>query len=272
MPYNSVESARKDIKALKNKTDKEVEQFIAVFNKIMEDSPDMDESEAIKIALGSIKVEKRTMNDVNEEIVMLIKKAVPLANIVDYDVNYIYITLDDEYYRVRYVREDEAFKITDGIEKVFKDTRYMPMSQEGFVYESHKTVMKYKEFQEEQMIAIEPLYCKFDDVDADNEYMSLETIYKMVESMNNAINEGKLESHYPHGQKVKYFSIQKAWVNEVDCYIGEKFCPFGIPLAKVKFHDKDFWKRRKEGKILGLSIGARCTAKREVVEDEKDED
>lgn len=114
-----------------------------------------------------------------------------------------------------------------------------------------------KQFNEEEQIAIEPMYCGPMQVDGHGEYMTEETIRGMVDSANDAIEKGKLSGGVFHKENLDEIEILKAWVNECDCIIGDTEVPEGQPIVKVKFHDTDLWNLRKEGKLRGLSIGGK---------------
>lgn len=122
----------------------------------------------------------------------------------------------------------------------------------------NKNALIIKQFDDEEMVAIEPLYAAPDSADGDDEGMSLETIKGMVASANVAIEKGALQSKYFHKEVTEDFHFVKAWVNECDCYIGEHFVPEGQPIMKVQFTNELAWEARKSGDLMGLSIGARA--------------
>lgn len=109
-------------------------------------------------------------------------------------------------------------------------------------------------FNEEEMISIEPLYCKSMDADAHNQGMTEQEIRKMVDNIN--LNITKISGNIAHLFNTNGFYFVKAWVNEVDCIIGSEFVPEGQPIIKVQFTDKTLWEMRKTGQLQGLSIGA----------------
>jgi hypothetical protein len=113
-----------------------------------------------------------------------------------------------------------------------------------------------KQLDQEKMEAIEWLYPVEED-DLHGERMDREEIRKMVENLNKANEEKKLTNAVDHLFKSEGWHLVKAWVNECDCMVGDTFVPEGWPLAKTKFTNPDLWKARKEGNLLGLSIGAR---------------
>ncbi|UUW39736.1 putative serine protease domain-containing protein [Vibrio phage VPMCC14] len=109
-------------------------------------------------------------------------------------------------------------------------------------------------FNEEQMIAIEPLYCKPMEADLHEEGMTEEEIRKMVSNIN--ANLDKISGNIGHALNTEGFHFIKAWVNECDCIIGDEIVPEGQPIIKVQFVDEKLWELRKSGKLQGLSIGA----------------
>ncbi len=111
-----------------------------------------------------------------------------------------------------------------------------------------------KQFNEEDMVAIEPLYINIEEVDAHGDGMLLSEIRKMVEDFNTNIDN--IQGNIHHQYMTQGFQPVKAWVNEVDCYIGETLVPEGQPIVKVQFHDSTLWEARKDGELRGLSIGA----------------
>lgn len=109
-------------------------------------------------------------------------------------------------------------------------------------------------FNEEQMVSVEPLYCKPMDCDAHNQGMTEEEIRKMVDNINANIH--KISGNIAHLFNTSGFYFVKAWVNECDCMIGSEFVPAGQPIIQVQFTDKTLWEMRKTGQLQGLSIGA----------------
>lgn len=112
-----------------------------------------------------------------------------------------------------------------------------------------------KQFDEELMESIEVLYCAPLEADAHDEGMTSLEIEKMVDNFNTHIH--KIKGNFGHAVNTDKFSPVKAWVNPVDCTIGDQFVPEGLPLLKLKFHDQTTWEQRKNGLFEGVSIGAR---------------
>lgn len=114
-----------------------------------------------------------------------------------------------------------------------------------------------KQFDEEQMIAWEPLYIEPDGVDGHGWTASADVLKAMVESCNEAIKDGRLIAKYNHTEVTDDFEWVEAISCPFDCYVGDKFIPEGQPLIKSQFKNKEAWEERKSGKICGPSIGAK---------------
>ncbi len=206
--------------------------------------------------------------------------------LVDFDDTYVYFEVSqfDELvtYRVTYSFENTSVSLGDTTERVVRTTEFKPV-ESGEVEETEveksilKTLTKFfggskqnthqviKQFDEEEMVAIERLYTCAGEVDGHGDTLNLEETRGMVESLNKAIEDGSLQSSFFHTHQTNTFTIEKAWVNETDCTIGDSLVKEGQPIVKVQFHDKDAWELRKEGTLQGLSIGA--TGTREVIEE-----
>lgn len=116
------------------------------------------------------------------------------------------------------------------------------------------TIIKQNKFDEEQMQVIEVLYCPPEHDDLHGERMSEEEIRKMVDNFNTNIDN--VSGNLGHIKNTDKFQPVKAWVNEVDCYIGEELVVEGTPLVKIQFNDAELYQARKDGVLKGLSIGA----------------
>lgn len=117
-----------------------------------------------------------------------------------------------------------------------------------------KSLPVIKELNDEEMIAIEPMYTTPDTADAHEDGMSETEIRKMVDNANKNIK--KIRGNIQHTMDTDGFHFLKFWVNETECYIGGNLVPEGIPIAKVQFTDPKLWELRKNGTLRGLSIGA----------------
>ena len=76
----------------------------------------------------------------------------------------------------------------------------------------------------------------------------------MVDNFNQNISN--VSGNLGHLKNTDKFKPVKAWVNEVDCYIGDEFVVEGTPLVKIQFYDPELYQARKDGILKGLSIGA----------------
>lgn len=124
-----------------------------------------------------------------------------------------------------------------------------------------------KQFNDEEMIAYEPLYIAVGEVDGHGDTIdSVEEMESLVKSFNEANEKGVLQSSLFHKHKTNAFKVVKAWVNECECMIGDHLVPEGQPLVKIKFHSHKAWELRKEGRLCGVSIGARAMEVEEVEE------
>ena len=150
----------------------------------------------------------------------------------------------------KYLSTDSVITKTTAESKIFKFlSKYFGGSEDN----SHLAVIK--QFQEEEMIAVEPLYCLADEADAHKEGMTQETIRKMVDNFNTNIDN--ISGNISHVAMTDGFAPIKAWVNECECMIGDEYVPEGQPIVKVKFFNEVLWEARKAGELGGVSIGAK---------------
>ena len=122
--------------------------------------------------------------------------------------------------------------------------------------QKNKHIMKMEEINKEKMEAVEILYCPPDVVDAHGDYMTREDIEYMVKNFNDNIRDIPINISHAVNLPPSIVYPVKAWVNETDCYIGDTFIPEGTPLVKIKFEDPELWEMRKNGTLMGVSIGA----------------
>jgi hypothetical protein len=154
--------------------------------------------------------------------------------------------------------------VEKSLDEPITESRLMKVLDKFFGGPKQNTRQVIKQFDEEDMIAIEPLYIAAGEVDGVGDTISLEDTHGMVDSLNKAITDGRLQSGLFHKHKTDTFTIEKAWVNEVACTIGETDIPAGQPIVKVQFHNEAAWELRKSGELSGLSIGARATEIEEI--------
>ena len=112
----------------------------------------------------------------------------------------------------------------------------------------------------EKCSASNPLYTAPLQADGDGDMMSAETIEGMVDSINKANDDGRLQSGLFHKHNTDTWHLDKAWVNPTECVIGGTVVPEGQPIAKTVFTNEAAFELRKSGEIAGLSIGARAKA------------
>jgi hypothetical protein len=207
--------------------------------------------------------------------------------LMDYDDTYIYFEVWTEgngykTYRDTYSFNGTSATFSNSIEEVVRQTEYEVVQTEADIERSLtdkivSTIEKYfggskksnqiiKQFDDEEMIAIEPLYIAAGEVDAVGDTYDLEDAYEMVANFNKAIEEKTISHGLFHKSKTKSYSFIKAWVNECECTIGETLVKEGQPIVKVQFHNKEAWELRKSGELMGLSIGAKAIF--EELEDE----
>lgn len=205
--------------------------------------------------------------------------------LIDYDDQYVYFEVwdDGEYvnYRDSYDFNGTSATFGDSLVKVVRTTNYETVedqtSEEDLDRSIGDKVTEFlrkhfggsgsrgnklpviKQFDQEQMISIEPLYVAIDDVDAVGDtYYDAETCYQMVESLNKSLKDGILKSNYFHKVMTDDFTVVKAWVNECDCMIGDNLVREGLPLVKLQFNNETAWELRKSGELMGVSIGAKA--------------
>jgi len=245
----------------------------------------MDKVNEILKAAG-VAIEKNTDNDKRSIISNAIRAEYPdtYPYLVDYDDEYIYFEVytGEGYknFRAGYTFSGVSVDIESDPEEVVKLTEYRVVKNDlstekgllnfitkhfGGTKGSGKTVLK--QFQEEEMVAIEKLYIHPEDVDGVGDTISLEDTRGMVDSLNKAIEAGTLQHGLFHKHKIDSFSVVKAWVAETDCIIGETEIREGQPLIKVQFHNETAWELRKSGEIAGISIGAKATEIEELTDD-----
>lgn len=122
-----------------------------------------------------------------------------------------------------------------------------------------------KQFDEEEMIAVEKLFIVPNTFDAHEHTISDDDTEVMVKSFSDSLTSGKLKFSLFHTHETNTFKTLRAWINPIDCMIGETFVPRGQPLCENKFLNKAAWEDRKTNGLAGVSIG--CRAKLVDVED-----
>ena len=122
-------------------------------------------------------------------------------------------------------------------------------------FEKDKPEVIIKQFDDEQMISIEPLYITAGTVDLHKDTAGLESIRHLVDSTNKLIDKGEMPAGLFHLHKTNVFSWERAWVQEVDAKIGDSIVKAGTPLITAKWHNKQAWEDKKSGVLGAPSIG-----------------
>lgn len=219
-------------------------------------------------------INKMTYADKRE----LLQKKLPSGWIVDMEDSFFYAEVWDstqesyDTFKYPYVMNgvDASIDLESKV-KVARTTTYEPKKDDRPVTKSfllstlqklfssqvsNPLVPAIKQFNEEEMVAIEPLYCSVGEVDGHNEYIpTMEDMRSFVDEINKANDSGILQSSISHIHKTKTFKMNRAWVNECECTIGDTVIPKGMPLAEMQFLSEKAWEKRKAGVLLGLSVG-----------------
>ena len=133
---------------------------------------------------------------------------------------------------------------------------------------THKTsVQLVKKFDDEEMIAIEPLYINVGEADVHKDGVTDEDLDQLVEDFNSNIDN--ISGNIHHVYNTDGFFPLKAYRLPMNVYIGDPQEPNdmvlieeGQPVVKVQFTNVDYWEKRKSGVLGGVSIG--CKASREI--------
>lgn len=230
-----------------------------------------------------VELNKNTINDKRR----MLSEAVE-GWLVDFDDDYIFVERyaeDGESYREKTFKT--SYSITEGNKVVLGEdaTEVVKLTEYSEVTEAEEPITKswietnlasfidkyfgnkdskpdvniIKQFGEEsgELYAVEPLYLAPGEVDGHGDTIDLETIENMVDSLNKANDEGRLQSGLFHKHKTNSWRLDKAWVNPHKCKIGDEVIPAGQPIAKTIFTNPVMHQMRVDGDILGLSIGAK---------------
>lgn len=223
----------------------------------------------------SAEIEKMTYSDRRELLGKLFRE----GWVTDIEDSYVYVevwTPSNVYktFRYSYVMDGVVPKVDASTKtEVVRTTQYEvatleePITKSFFLNTLNKLLSigsnnltpKIKQFDDEEMIAIEPLYCSVGEVDGHGDYIpTIEEMRGMVDAINKANTSEVLQSSISHVHKTAAFKLNRAWVNECECTIGDTVVPKGMPIAEIQFTNKAAWKLRKSGVLLGLSIGAKA--------------
>ena len=149
------------------------------------------------------------------------------------------------------LNKDTLWNLFETFKAMGKDSQ---SQQDSTPEETPLQVIKHNKFADEQMQVIEVMYCPPEYDDLHGERMSDLEIRKMVDNFNE--NIANVSGNLGHLKNTDKFKPVKAWVNEVDCYIGDELVVEGTPLVKIQFYDAELYQARKDGVLKGLSIGA----------------
>lgn len=115
-----------------------------------------------------------------------------------------------------------------------------------------------KQFDDVKHTTTEFVYVGPDTADGVGDAYLLEDAEPMINSLNKAIEEGRLQSGLFHKHKTKGFRVTKAWLAEKDCTMGEVEVKKNDPLMEVEYLSEKLFELRKSGQVMGPSIGARA--------------
>jgi hypothetical protein len=171
----------------------------------------------------------------------------------EYKLNYsitdlVNVSFSGEPQRVERLTEYKDVSTGEEVSKSFLDSIIKGL-EKHFGGSNKPALSVIKQFNDEEMIAVEKLYILPNTVDGQCDTIDLEETHKLVKSFNEANQDGTLQSSLFHGHKSQAFKVNKAWVNPYECMIGDTLVPEGQPLCEA-------WELRKSGKLMGLSIGA----------------
>jgi len=120
-----------------------------------------------------------------------------------------------------------------------------------------------KAVDEELKQSLEIIYLP-DTPDAHGQYASATTLRKACASFNENLEKGHVVPNLYHGKdddgeviQSSAFTIEKSWINEVECVVGETVVPEGTWLCKLQWNNDQDWELRKSGVYAGVSFGGR---------------
>lgn len=156
----------------------------------------------------------------------------------------------------------------EDIDEAYRKNDTWHDSGEVFFNKDKNHVELVKQFDEEEMVAIEPLYINVGDADAHGDGITDEELDKLIENFNKNIEN--IQGNIHHTYMTDGFRPIKAYRMPMDVFIGDPTNPHnmtkipeGQPVVKVKFTDNDIgkqlWCKRKSGTLRGVSIGAKGT-------------
>lgn len=181
----------------------------------------------------------------------------------EYKLNYsitdvVNVSFSGELQRVERLTEYKDVDTEEEVSKSFLDSIIKGL-EKHFGGSKKDTLSVIKQFNDEDMIAVEPLFIAAGNTDLHKDTIDLEETHNLVKSFNEANQDGTLQSSLFHGHKTQAFKVNKAWVNPYECMIGETTIVEGQPLCEIQFTNSKAWELRKSRKLMGLSIGAQAS-------------
>lgn len=140
-----------------------------------------------------------------------------------------------------------------------------PNTEDNTSASTKKSIEIVKQFQEEKMVAIEPLYINVGKADAHGDGVTDEDLDQLIKNFNDNIDN--ISGNIHHNFNTDSFYPLKAYRTPFDVYVGDPsdpeemiFIEEGQPVVELQFVDKSLWEKRKTGVLGSVSIG--CKAKR----------
>lgn len=223
----------------------------------------------------------------------------PYIYLRDFDESYAYYEdPSDVLTRVTIVWSDGGYSVLDDMVPVAERTVYEPIAKERYgapikgdtppeprvepeTISLLKTLVNkitgkepavtMKQFDDEQMIAYEPLYIPPGAVDGHGDGITEEATIKMVEQVKQKIAEGTMKANLFHKVETTAFKWTDAFVSPwPECKVGDQTVIQGQPVIVAQYKSKELWEMRKSGRIKGPSFGG-LTRSAKVIEEDSDE-
>jgi hypothetical protein len=189
----------------------------------------------------------------------------------DHDDSYVYFMIwcpmKERYcsWAIGYIYNEGIVTLAEEVEEVVQLTEWKRVQSSPSEVEksqmSEKTLFSWnevsilKEFDDEQMISVEPIWRAAGEVDLHGDTIDIIEVRKMVDNINQKIEKGTLKAGLFHIHETETYKWQRAWVQEVDAQLGETFVKAGTPLISAKWFNKKAWEDKKEGELMAPSFG-----------------
>lgn len=224
MPFNTTDKPIKNLP--KNFSTKQKQVATSAANSALKDGK--EEGAAIAIGISAGKKVNKSMDDVQKKtFIQVLKGLLNLVSDEDIDDNKI-----DEY-----------------------------LSKTAQQHPSNTSIELIKQFEEEEMIAIEPLYINIGKADSHGDGILDEELDKLIDNFNENIDN--IQGNIHHQFMTDGFKPIKAYRLPMTVYVGDPSEPTemamiekGQPVVEMQFLNKDYWEKRKSGILGGVSIGA----------------